>query len=60
MRKLLLLLCLIILSAPFVLNAGQKHKKQPAPEMYPVGAGVAAVIGVAGYLVLRKRHARQN
>ena len=66
MKKLFLTVCLMFLVAPFGLLAnnppkgGQGKKKGAAPEMPAAGLGVAAAIGMAGYLVLRRRYARQN
>jgi hypothetical protein len=72
MKKLLLLACLCFALAPQSLRAqndnsqGQnddsqgQHPSKGAPEMPGIAFGVAAVIGVAGYLVLRRRHNCQN
>ena len=71
MRRLFLVVCMMFLVAPFGLLAGNKPGNPPnggghggrkgaAPEMPVVGLGAAAAVGVAGYLVLRRRYARQS
>jgi hypothetical protein len=63
LKKLLLLACLSFVLAPLGVQANtQKPKPKPkgAPEMPAVGFGAAAAIGIAGYLLLRRRHASQN
>lgn len=41
-------------------DGDRKHRQTGAPEMGRMGAVSAALIGVAGYLVLRRRHALKN
>jgi MYXO-CTERM domain-containing protein len=55
LRKLFLLACLIILVVPFNASAHRKHHIR-ATEMAGVGIGAAALVGVAGYFLLRRRH----
>lgn len=69
LKKLLLLVCLCFALAPVSLhaqnnnnNSGNQapHHRKGAPEMPGIAFGVAAVIGVAGYALLRRRHASHN
>jgi hypothetical protein len=72
LKKLFLILCLLVLAVPCATLArggnnynnnnqnNQNHKKGNAAELPGIALGAAAVIGVAGYLVLRRRHANQN
>ena len=68
MKKLYLLACLSLLLAPVSLLAypeesdrrGKGHQHTGAPEMPHTGVALAAAVGIAGYLVLRRRHATQN
>ena len=68
MKKLLVLACLVVALTPFSARAqnsqgndnsqgdnGSKPRVR-AVEMTEIGLGVAALAGVAGYVVLRKRH----
>ena len=63
MKKLFLLACLVVALAPLAAKADDndrddrhKHHHVSAAEMTGIGIGVAGLIGVAGYLMLRKRH----
>lgn len=70
MKKARFSLCLLFLFAPIsVLAYGPPgpprdrniiHHHTGAPEMPALGFGVAVVIGVLGYLVLRRNHSSQN
>ncbi len=62
LKKLFLVVCLLVLAAPLASFAGSNKPKPKgaAPEMPGVALGVAAAIGVTGYLVLRRRRAHQN
>jgi MYXO-CTERM domain-containing protein len=55
LRKLFLLACLIVLVVPFSASAHRKHHIR-ADEMAGIGVGAAALVGAAGYLLLRRRH----
>lgn len=70
MKKLILLACLLAVSVPLASRAqngqgdncqGQEPTCTPtrisATEMGAIGSGVAVFLGVAGYLVLRRRRA---
>ena len=72
MRKLVLVICLLSVAAPFApaKNDGnnngnqngqvpQKHKEH-APEMSGIAMSVAGVIGLGGYLLIRRRLSPQN
>jgi len=72
MKKRVLAICLLSVAAPFVAarNSGngggnqnglspQKHKGH-APEMSTTAMAVAGVIGLGGYLLIRRRIARQD
>jgi len=55
LKKLCLLAILIVLVAPF--SASAQHKRHiRASEMAGMGVGAAALVGAAGYLLLRRRH----
>jgi len=55
LKKLFLLAILIVLVAPF--SASAQHKRHiRASEMAGMGVGAAALVGAAGYLLLRRRH----
>jgi MYXO-CTERM domain-containing protein len=56
LRKLFLLACLIVLLVPFGASAHPKKHHIRANEMAGMGLGAAALVGVAGYLLLRRRH----
>ena len=68
MKKIYLLVCLSFLLAPlsFPVHAEDRdrddrdHHRSGAPEMPGVGLAAAAAVGIAGYLVLRRRHASQK
>jgi LPXTG-motif cell wall-anchored protein len=48
---------LIILAAPYSASAHRKrHHHIRADEMAGMGVGAAALVGVAGYFLLRKRN----
>jgi len=54
LRKLFWLAVLIVLVAPF--NASAQHRRRiRASEMAGIGVGAAALVGVAGYFLLRRR-----
>ena len=57
MKKLFLLACLIVVLAPHSAFAGHHRHRMKADEMAGIGVGAAALVGAAGYLLLRKRHA---
>jgi hypothetical protein len=61
-RKLVLLACLVVALAPLGAKAeddggddGGKRQIR-ATEMAGIGIGAAALVGAAGYLLLRRRH----
>jgi LPXTG-motif cell wall-anchored protein len=56
LKKLLLLAGLIILAAPYSASAHRKRHHIRADEMAGMGVGAAALVGVAGYFLLRKRN----
>ena len=56
LKKLLLLAALIVIAAPFNASAQFKHRHIRASEMAGMGVGAAALVGVAGYFLLRRRH----
>ena len=62
LRKLFLLTCLIVALAPNNAKAedhdrDDRHKHRvKASEMTGIGIGAAALVGLAGYLLLRRRH----
>jgi MYXO-CTERM domain-containing protein len=67
LKKAYLLVCLSFFLAPLATSLhaedrdrDDKHHRSGAPEMPGVGLAAAAVIGIAGYLVLRRRHTSQN
>lgn len=64
LKKIYLLLCLSFLLAPQNVLAedddDSHHHRSGAPEMPALGFGAAIAIGIAGYLVLRRRHPSQN
>jgi LPXTG-motif cell wall-anchored protein len=47
---------LIILAAPYSASAHRKRHHIRADEMAGMGVGAAALVGVAGYFLLRKRN----
>jgi MYXO-CTERM domain-containing protein len=62
LKRLFLLALLIVLVAPFGLKAEDhdwddthKHHHIRATEMAGLGIGAAALVGVAGYFLLRRR-----
>jgi O-antigen/teichoic acid export membrane protein len=62
LKKIFLLACLFVALAPRIAKAEdhdrddrRKHHIR-ASEMAGVGLGAAALVGVAGYLILRRRH----
>ena len=56
LKKLFLLACLIVLVAPYSAFAGRQRRHIRAHEMAGMGVGAAALVGAAGYLLLRRRH----
>jgi hypothetical protein len=60
-KRLLLVASLCFISIPLVARAEDRdqrhHHKISAKEMGAVGAGIAALLGAGGYLVLRGRKA---
>ena len=56
LKRLLLLAALIVIAAPFNAFAQFKHRHIRASEMAGMGLGAAALVGVAGYFLLRRRH----
>lgn len=72
MRKLALAICLLSVAAPFAVaqytssgkvNQTVHHPQKPkghAPEMSGTATAVAAVIGLGGYLFIRRRSSWQN
>lgn len=57
MKRLFLLACLIVLTVPYSALAGTLyHHHIRGKEMAAVGFGTAALVGAAGYLLLRRRH----
>jgi MYXO-CTERM domain-containing protein len=54
LKKLFLLAVLVVLVAPFNASAGHKRHIR-ASEMAGVGVGAAALVGIAGYFLLRRR-----
>lgn len=71
MRKLVLAICLLSVAAPFAAaqnggnnggNQNGQNGQKPrghAPEMSGIAMSVAGVIGLGGYLLIRRRVARQ-
>jgi hypothetical protein len=55
LKKLFLLACLVVLTVPFSASAHHHHIR--GDEMAGIGIGAAALIGAAGYLLLRRRSA---
>jgi MYXO-CTERM domain-containing protein len=58
LKKLILLACLVVALAPRGAKAEDDdgHKRHiRADEMAGMGVGAAALVGVAGYLLLRRR-----
>jgi hypothetical protein len=60
MRRLVLAICLLSVAAPFAAANNPSKPKGHAPEMSAVAMVVAGVIGVGGYLAIRRRKLRQN
>lgn len=75
MKRLLLSACLALCATPFIASAhnqnwkpinengdkdGKRHRWMGATEMAFAGFGVAATLGVGGYLVLRKRNTAKS
>lgn len=63
MKKLLLLAALTMALAPYGVKAEgnnwddkPKHRHVNGDEMAGIGVGAAALVGLAGYLLLRRRH----
>jgi hypothetical protein len=63
MKRLLLTACLAVLCTPYLASAQQWRPIEPRPhrgigaaQMATGGLVIAALIGVAGYLVLRRRN----
>lgn len=67
-RKLVLTICLLSVVAPFAAaqNGGNQNGQFPqkpkghAPEMSSIAMAVAGVIGLGGYLLIRRRVSPQN
>jgi hypothetical protein len=57
LKKLLLLACLIVVLAPHSASAQYHRRHMKADEMAGMGVGAAALVGAAGYLLLRRRNA---
>jgi hypothetical protein len=68
LKKLILIAALTLFAAPYLTMArgdrdddsSRRHRRVSASEFVGTGFAAAALIGVAGYLVLRRRRARQN
>ena len=68
MKKLTLIAALTLFAAPYVTLArgdrdddfGRRHRHMNASEFAGAGFAAAALVGIAGYLALRRRGARQN
>jgi len=62
LKKLLMLACLTVVLAPHNAKAGDNDRDDRpkhhirANEMAGIGIGAAALVGVAGYFLLRRRH----
>jgi MYXO-CTERM domain-containing protein len=56
LKKLFLLALLIVLAAPFSASAQHKRHHIRASEVAGMGVGAAALVGVAGYFLLRRRN----
>lgn len=60
MKRLTVLALFAVLFTPLLASAyggGRDHKKISATELITSGFVAAGAIGVAGYLILRRRHA---
>ena len=67
MKKLILVGALTLLVTPYLASAGEDHDKDDKPhrhlnatEFVTGGLAAAALLGVAGYVVLRRRGTRQD
>jgi hypothetical protein len=68
LKKFTLIAALTLFAAPYVTSArgdrdddfGRRHRHMNASEFAGAGFAAAALIGIAGYLALRRRGARQN
>ncbi|HWW17952.1 MAG TPA: hypothetical protein VNY81_04950 [Candidatus Saccharimonadales bacterium] len=58
MRRLFLAIALLSVAAPFA--AAKTKPKGHAPEMAATAMAIAGLIGVGGYLAIRRRTLRQN
>jgi MYXO-CTERM domain-containing protein len=63
LKRLFLLFCLAVLFTPYLASAqdwrridDHPHRRISAAQMATGGLVLAALIGVAGYLALRRRH----
>jgi MYXO-CTERM domain-containing protein len=55
-KKLFLLAVLVVLAAPFSASAHPNRHHIRASEVAGMGVGAAALVGVAGYFLLRRRN----
>jgi VIT1/CCC1 family predicted Fe2+/Mn2+ transporter len=55
LKRLIVLASFAILCTPYLASAHDHHKRISANEMATAGFAAAAMIGVVGYLALRKR-----
>ncbi len=69
MKKLTLLAALTLFAAPYLTladedhdrdDSGRHHRHMNASEFIGAGFAGAALIGVVGYLALRRKNSRQN
>jgi hypothetical protein len=69
LKKIVLISALTLLTTPFLASAHEDHdnddrdrphRKVNATEFASAGLAAAALIGVAGYVMLRRRGLRQN